>query len=97
MSKLAQTEHLEKLGRSMREQGEKDVPLFVCSKTLHQLTPNAHLGTSLYAWLRALEGHQQEFEYCQTACDGSINPAYLTSEFVCEAHLQLQRQNKGLL
>lgn len=97
MSELAQTEHLEELGRSMRDQGEKDIPLFVCSKILHQFTPNAHLGISLYTWLCALEGHQQEFGYCQAACDGSINPAYLTPEFVCEAHLQLQRQNKGLL
>lgn len=96
MSELAQTEHLEELGRSMREQGEKDIPLSVCSETLHQFTPNVHLVISLYTWLRALEGHQQEFGYCQAACDGSINPAYLTPEFVCEAHSQLQRQNKGL-
>lgn len=83
----------------MREQGEKDIPLFVCSKTLHQLNPSygiPHLGTRLCTWLYASEGCQQEFGYCQAECAGSINPAYLTPEFVCKAHLQLQRQNKGL-
>lgn len=46
--------------------------------------------------LCASEGCQQEFGYCQAECAGSINPAYLTPEFVCRAHSQLQKQNKGL-
>jgi len=83
----------------MREQGEKDIPIFGHSKTLHQLNPShgiAHLGTSLRTWLCASDRCQQEFGYCQAECAGSINPAYRTPEFVCKAHSQLQRQNKGL-
>lgn len=83
----------------MRKQEEKDICLFVCSKTLHQLSPSygiAHLGTSLCTWLCASEGRQQELGYCQAERCGSINPVHRTPEFVCKACLQLQRQNKGL-
>lgn len=59
-----------------------------CSKTLNL---NAHLGTSLYTWLCALEGHQQEFGYCQAACDGSINPAYLTPVFCMRSTLAVTK------